>query len=59
MYETVGEVYRKTTAVFLLSKTVLAERVGVGQPLSKNNEEVGGWGGGGLADSHTVERSKS
>lgn len=45
MYETVGEVYRKTTAVFLLSKTVLAERVGVGQPLSKNNEEVGGWGG--------------
>lgn len=54
MYETVGEVYRKTTAVFLLSKTVLAERVGVGQPLSKNNE-----GGGGRADSQTVERSKS
>lgn len=52
MYETVGEVYRKTTADFLLSKTVLAERVGVGQPLSKNNEgggkEVGRRGVGGM-----------
>lgn len=38
MHETVGEVYRKTTADFVLRKTVLAERVGVGQPLSKNNE---------------------
>lgn len=37
MHETV-EVYRKTTADFLLRKTVLAERVGVGQSLSKNNE---------------------
>lgn len=53
MYETVGEVYRKTTADFLLSKTVLAERVGVGQPLSKNNE--GGGGGGRHTDSQTVE----
>lgn len=42
MHETVGEMYRKTTAEFLLRKTALA--VGVGQPLSKKKDGEGGMG---------------
>lgn len=44
MHETVGEMYRKTTAEFLLRKTALAERVGGGQPLSKKKDGEGGMG---------------
>lgn len=44
MHETVGEMYRKTTAEFLLRKTALAERVGGGQPLSKKKDGEGAWG---------------
>lgn len=42
MHETVGEMYRKTTAEFLLRKTALA--VGVGQPLSKKKDGEGAMG---------------